>query len=353
MDKLVENKKRQLINLGLMFLLIGTTAYFLLRDNDIPQLFSLIESVNTDYLFLGLGVMVLFFTLEAGCLRTLLKSLDYKVSLFRCLRYSLIDFYFSSITPGCCGGQPSQIYYMKRDRIPLGVSSLVLLLFNLAYHVAVLIIAFASIALGGQDILSKLGYVKYLLFFGIAAQTFLIIAFVAAVFSRRLIPSLVEGFIGILSKTPLIKDQDNALKKARFQTGEYQRGAAYIQKHPGILLRVLLMATLHIAALYSISFWVYKAFGLSGTSLITLIAVQAALTLSVESLPIPGGMGITESSFLFLYGSVFGSSLVLPALLLCRGINYYTFLIAGGIVSAIPFPAPVRRTALFTKASSL
>ena len=101
MNTLVENRKSQLMNIGFVLLLMGATTYFLLKDNDLPQLLSLIGSVNVGFLIIGLLVMVLFFTFEAGCIRTLMGSLKHEVSFLQCVRYSLIDFYFSSITPGC------------------------------------------------------------------------------------------------------------------------------------------------------------------------------------------------------------------------------------------------------------
>lgn len=88
---------------------------------------------------------------------------------------------------------------------------------------------------------------------------------------------------------------------------------------------------------------------LSGFTLCDLIAAQVALTLCVESLPIPGGMGVTESGFLLIYASIFGSKLVVPALLLTRGLNYYTGLLIGGIASA--YSMRKRKTPLPVKAS--
>ena len=116
---------------------------------------------------------------------------------------------------------------------------------------------------------------------------------------------------------------------------EYQHGAAYIKKHPLLLCRTFLFTLLHLLSLYSVPIFVYQAFGLSGMGPVTLIALQAILTLSVESLPLPGGMGAAEKGFLMVYGSMFGPALILPATLVCRGINYYSFLIIGGIVTAI------------------
>lgn len=332
---IVENKKKQAISLLVILGMIGVTAYFLLRENELPQLFHLIAGVDLRYLLIGALVMFLFFCLEATSIRILLRSFSYPLPFSRCLNYSLIDFYFSSITPGCCGGQPSQIYYMYRDGIHVSSSSLALLLFNLCYHIGMMIIIACSLLIGGRALWSSLGILKYLMIYGAGAQLFLIFAFFAAVFSRRLMPMAVAAVLRVLAKLHIVKNPEAARQKVDAQIQEYQRGAAYMKANPLILLKILGLATLHLLSLYSIPFWIYKAFGLSGSSFLLIVAMQASLTLSFESLPIPGGIGVAESSFLLLFGGVFGSALVLPAMLLCRGLNYYLCLAVSGLVSLV------------------
>lgn len=36
-------------------------------------------------------------------------------SLFRCIQYSFLGFFYSGITPSATGGQPVQLYYMNKD----------------------------------------------------------------------------------------------------------------------------------------------------------------------------------------------------------------------------------------------
>lgn len=39
----------------------------------------------------------------------------------------LFGFFFSSVTPSASGGDPMQMYYMKKDGLPLGHSALAIL----------------------------------------------------------------------------------------------------------------------------------------------------------------------------------------------------------------------------------
>lgn len=336
--KKLNDKKKYMISLLFFGLLFTLTFHFLFKDQEMGSLAGLIRQVDYKYLAVGLVVMVVFFGLEAINLKALLGSFHYKLSLGRCMKYSLIDFYFSSITPGACGGQPAQICYMKKDEIQIGSSSLTLLLFNLTYHMGILLIwlgAFAYAWFGqGEILFSNRGILRYLMIYGVLAQSLLVTAFFAAVFSKKLLPRIIHAVVGLLAKIKVVKRPEGLIQRADSHILEYQKGAAYIKKNPKVLLLVLLVTIAHLAALFSIPFWVFKAFGLSGIGLLEVIGLQAALTLSVESLPLPGGMGAAENGYLLIYASIFGHSLVLPAMLLSRGLNYYFPLVVGGVVSA-------------------
>ena len=88
-----------------------------------------------------------------------------------------------------------------------------------------------------------------------------------------------------------------------------------------------------LTALFLVPFVVYKAFGLSGHGAMELVGVQALLTLSTSSLPLPDAVGATEGGFVTLFALFFGTSLVTPAVLVSRGISFYAFLLLSGFVT--------------------
>lgn len=330
----MQTKKQQLISLAVVIGLLSITTYFLFRDREISNLVQALANVNLSYIFMGSGAVAAFFAMEALAIKLLLGSLSYPTTFRRCYSYSLVDFYFSAITPGCCGGQPSQIFFMHRDKIPVGVSSLSLLVFNNTYHVAVLLIAGTSLLIAGGQVFASLGLFQYLLYYGAGAQLLLVALFSALIFSPRLVPKVLLGIVRGLAKIKIIRNLEKAEARVSAQISRYREGADYIRKNPFLLLKVLGVSILHLLLLYCLPYFVYRAFGGSELSIVQIIALQAILTISVESLPIPGGFGVMEGGFMVLYGSIFGAENVVAAVLLCRGLNYYLGLVSGGIVAA-------------------
>jgi len=122
-----------------MIMLIAITFYLLFKDVSLTSLTSVIKTVNPIYLYIAFSMMLLFIAFEAYVIYIILKDLKKKVSFKKCIGYSLIGFYFSAITPSSSGGQPAQVYYMKKDNINISYSSLTLLIIAIVYQSVMLL----------------------------------------------------------------------------------------------------------------------------------------------------------------------------------------------------------------------
>ena len=60
------------------------------------------------------------------------------------------------------------------------------------------------------------------------------------------------------------------------------------------------------------------------------------ISISVDMLPLPGGMGISEGLYLRIFTPIFhGTAMTTASLLVSRGFSYYILVIVSGIVSFI------------------
>ena len=74
-------------------------------------------TVKLQYILIAVVCMCIYVTCEAINIGRTLKALDEKTSFLKNIKYALIGFFFSGITPAASGGQPMQIYYMYKDKI--------------------------------------------------------------------------------------------------------------------------------------------------------------------------------------------------------------------------------------------
>ncbi len=143
------------------------------------------------------------------------RTFGTRLKKWTCFLFSSIGFFFSCITPSASGGQPAQIYYMRRKNIPIPVATLVLMIVTITYKAVLVLVGLSDYAVG------------------------------------------------------------------------------------------------------------------------TIVILQAVISISVDMLPLPGGMGISEKLFLTIFVPVFGAQLVLPGMILSRALSYYTELLLSALLTIL------------------
>lgn len=326
------NKKN---NWGLLLIvaIMAGTGFYILREQPLTSLMKLLLQIKPGYVVLGLGLMLLFVGCEAMCSRLILSRLGHGVRYRQCLGYSFTGFYVSSITPSSTGGQPAQIYYMSKDGIPAAHGSLNMMLIAVCYQVVTLGYAvFAFFAMG--DIRRGLGAgLGLLLFYGGAVMVLLTAGMLCMMFLPNAAKKLTGGILNLLVRLRIIKRAGEAREKLELQMAEYRRGAECIRENLSLMPALLLLTFVQLTALYAVPFVVYRGFGLSGATFLQLVGTQALVSLAVGSLPLPGAVGAAEGVALKAFTLFFGAGLVTPAVLVSRGISFYSFLLVSAGVT--------------------
>lgn len=98
---------------------------------------------------------------------------------------------------------------------------------------------------------------------------------------------------------------------------------------------MFIITVLQRFAMFLVTYFVYRAFSLSETKAITIVLLQAAIAICVDMLPLPGGMGISEALFKRFFATIFGAKLLLPGLVLSRGLGYYSELIMSAVLTIV------------------
>ena len=112
-------------------------------------------------------------------------------------------------------------------------------------------------------------------------------------------------------------------------------GAAFIKEHKIIFLKSLIIVSVQVIAIYGVTYFVYRSFGLNEYSFIKIVLIQSLLLVSTSSIPLPGAVGISENAFLTIYLTVFGTEYLASAMLLSRGISFYLFMVVSLLVVII------------------
>ncbi len=319
---------------GLFFaLLIGLTLYFLLKDQELPKIFDACRRAKPGYLLAGIILVIIFVCSESVIIHYMMRTLKYKAPLKNCIRYSFIGFFFSCVTPSATGGQPAQVYYMNKDGLDISVSSLILMVVTVAYKGVLLILSGLAFFTERGFIQKHLGSVRYILLYGIIVNGIFIAFLLVVIFKTSIVQICSRKAVHWLAEWKLVKHEQERMDKISVSLDRYHAGAMYLKSHGMVLVNVFLITIVQRVSLFAVTWLVYRSFGLHGTNVWQIICLQTIISLSVDMLPLPGGIGASEASFMVMFAGIFGTSLVLPGMLLSRGISYYILVLLSGIVT--------------------
>lgn len=317
----------------LFLLLVALTACWLLRSVDLPSVLTALHQTKKGYILAAAGMMVLFTAGEALKMRFAFDMLGQKISYWKCISFSLVGFYFNAVTPSASGGQPAQLYYMKKDGIQISHSTLALLILALVHLLVMVTYSLLMFLACRSFIMQHLGAMTPLFLFGVIFNLAIFFFILFVIFSPGAAQRCAMAVLRFLQRLRLVKNGRKVQEKLRQQIKEYQDSALLLKKRPFGFCSVSVITVLQSTASFLVPYFIYKGFSLSGFSILEMIAVQAVLNISVSSLPLPGAVGASENGFLLLFRTFFGSQLIFPAMLLCRGINFYALLVFSGIGS--------------------
>lgn len=333
--KSLMKKKKLLINGFILIALICITFYFVLKDQEFDKLLQYMSEAKPFWLLVGLMMMLVFVSFESVIIHYLMKSLSYAVSFINCLKYSFIGFFVSAITPSATGGQPAQMYYMKSDDVPLTVSSLVLMIVTVVYKAVLLFLAAVMLIINSAFVMKHIKGIEIIMIFGIVVNVFMIGIILMLVFKQSFAKKLVCSCVLWLGRHRVIKNYQHMIKKILAAISKYDQSAMYLKTHKKIIFNVFILTTVQRLSLFAITWAIYKSFGLSGVSALEIITLQLIISMAVDNLPLPGGLGVSEGIFLLFFEEIFTSVYLTAGLILSRGFNYYAIIIVGGLVTVI------------------
>ena len=149
-------------------------------------------------------------------------------------------------------------------------------------------------------------------------------------YSKKIVKLFKKILFYIIKRINFIKDKEKKITKIEKMLDEYQMCAKITKDKPIILIESLFILLLQRIALLSISYFIYRAFGLNEYTIFELIAFQICITLGSDLMPTPGGVMINEGLLLKTNELLYGSSLALSGMLVQRSINFYFLVIFSG-----------------------
>ena len=313
-------KDRKKIFEAVFFITVTVLALSVLfRGQNWSDLLLLIRKSNPVCLLSAVFLGLLFVCLEGYMIWRLLRLSGNDATLPGCIRYSFIGYFYSGITPSATGGQPAQLYEMCKDGNNASDSTVVLMVVALFYKLVLVVIGLMLPVVWLGHMREYLGSWLGLYVVGIVLNVVLVALLCGVMFSGMALCLLLYLIFpnGVDLRPQSIESSNIAATFVRMMVS--------VSLQLAVVMSVVIGAVtfLQRSTVFLITGMVYLGFGLSGSSLFHILAVQAAVYIAVDMLPVPGAQGITELMYAAVFGGVFGAQYVKASMVLVRGMDFY------------------------------
>ena len=330
-----KNSRKKIIGNALFVAAVfALTVYGVFHGEDLEGMMDAIREADVRWLIPGVLLVLFFIWGESIILWHMLESFGIRLKKRICFLFSSVGFFFSCITPSASGGQPMQIYYMKKEKIPIPVATVILMVVTITYKLVLVVIGLGVVCFGRGFLHRYLEEVLPVFYLGLGLNVFCVAFMTVLVFHPVLTESILRWGLKWLERRRFLRHKEERGAKLGESMEVYRETALYLKEHTGVIWRVIFVTFVQRMALFSVTWTVYLAFGMRGIPVWDVVFLQAVISVSVDMLPLPGGMGISEALFMNIFAPVFGTVL-LPAMVLSRGMGYYGELLISALFTIV------------------
>lgn len=322
----MQTKKKAVFNFVFLAVVFILTIYGIFHGQNLSELAHAIRNADIKWLIPGVFLVFFFIWGESIIIWYMMRSFQVYLKKRICFLFSSVGFFFSCITPSATGGQPMQLYYMKKEKIPIPFATVILMIITITYKLVLVLIGIGIPIFANGFLYHYLSDILPVFYLGLFLNVFCVSFMTLLVFHPLLAEKIILKGMDLFEWMHIIKKKESRRQKFQSSMQVYRETALYLKKHKMLIFHVIVITFIQRLALFAATYFVYLAFGLSGTGIWEIIFLQAVISVSVDMLPLPGGMGISESLFLKIFKPVF-QTLTLPAMVVSRGLSYYSQLL--------------------------
>lgn len=327
--------KKILIDAILFFVIIGLTLYGVFHGEDLSGLKDAIKECNTLWLIPAVPLVLFFIAGESIVIWHMLDCYGIYVKERFCFLFSAVGFFFSCVTPSATGGQPMQIYFMKKEDIPVPIATVILLVVTITYKFVLVVVGIGLWLFAGGFLAEYVAEARWVFYLGILLNVGCVILMCVVVFHPSFAKKTLILGAKLLERIHILKHKEERLDKIERSMNHYHEAAEFMSSHWGMIARVFVITVVQRFAMFAVTYFVYRAFSLNSMNFFEVMFLQAVISVSVDMLPLPGGMGISEGLFMVIFKKVFGEALLIPGLILSRGLGYYSELFLSAVFTLV------------------
>lgn len=326
--------KKKIFSAVFLIAVFALTLWSVFKGEDISQVIAHLAATDIRYIIPAVMCVLGFIISESVIIHYLMRTFGIRLRFRSCCRYSFIGFFYSCITPSAGGGQPMQVVEMRSDGIPVAVSAITLAIITIMYKSVLVLLGSVVLLLRPDSVMCFLEPVMFWVILGLSLNVVWVSVLLMLVFRPQVVRKLAGWLLRLGTWLRLIRNPEKLENRVERILTQYEGTSDYFRTHNHVVVHVFLMTMVQRTLLFFVTWLTYKSFHLEGGSVTLITTLQGMISVSVDMIPLPGGMGISEKLFLDVFSPLFGEKLVLSGMVVSRGISFYSQLLISAAVTA-------------------
>lgn len=328
----------------LLLLLIGVSVFLMF---ELPGLVSggatkgfvdMVKGINWVW-FVGLiGILLFYMLVESAKYSCLLKISTGKLYPRVSIKTMFLGKYYDGVTPLGTGGQPFQIYYLHKKKIPAGAATSVPLVKYIVSTfvfciVAVVLMAIAPRFFSETENNAVTLTVRIIAWVSVAAQALIPIAILFVSVFPRAGKRFILWIVKILNKLRIVKRPYSVARKYVYEVTEYRHSLKFLAHKWWKMIPLVCLCIVEVAAYIMTPFFVVVAIAdVTPTAelLLHICCLCMIAFYSASLIPTPGNSVAAETTTSLVFISVAGIEPVLGwVVLFWRFTTFYVYILSG------------------------
>lgn len=321
----MKNNKKNFI----VILILSIIVLYLAFKDDFTAKLEYLLSFDPKWLIMSFTLMITYWVLKGLVLYYCIQKLNKKYTIKQGIHLMITTQFFHAITPFSTGGQPWQIYKLKKEGLSLGESTNVVIEDFIVYQIALVLLGLIAVISNHTfNILPNDNVLRHLVTIGFIINTLVIIVLFLVAFSKKWNKKIIDGTINFLCKIKIIKDKEKLVDKSENFINNFHESANILFKSKFNFIRVVILNFIALSLLYLIPFTLMMGLGIY-VNPFAVIITSAYVMLIGGVVPIPGGTGGLEYSFISFFKNFINGSKLSIIMIVWRIVTYYFGIIVG------------------------
>ena len=327
-------KNNFIINILIILIVLIIVLYFSLKD-DYVAIINAIQNMKMIYIIIAILVLIIYRALISYTHYLLIKQNNEHIPYLKMLQINFIILFFHGVTPFAGGGQPMEVYYLHKEGIGVTKATNITLQNFIMFQISLVLTGIIALVYNrifklfpNNQLISQLVVLGFLINFLILIATYVIS------FGKRINKFILEKGIHFLAKIKIIKKEAEVQERFKDYITRFQKNALVFKNKKHLIIKYVFINTLGLIILYAMPAAI--AAGLGESISIPIAMTTTAYVMIIGSyVPIPGGTGGIEYSFMFFYSTFIKGSILNAIMLVWRFVSYYLGMIIGAIALAL------------------